>query len=213
MGSSPATAIGSGSGSGTVSTPSSYASLADPTYNGYTEAATAQGVAGISTQEQYNAGIENNYALALNQLTAPELASYTSYLNQLTSADPTQRMSAVAPQVTAIDQQTQQAVQNISQLPRGGANAALTAEAYQSEAAQVGNALNTAYNAAQQQIGNLGEFGVQATESGFGTASSALANSASTLESAAGLKAQQQAAAENLGVGAASGIAGLIGML
>lgn len=124
-------------------------------------------LAGLGGQQAGQAEQEYNYALALNSMTAPELASYTNYLNEMTSADPTQRLAAAAPEVQQIGEQTQQAVNNTANLPRGGANAALTAQAYQTEATNVGNALDTAYTQAQQELGQLGEFGVRGQRQGL----------------------------------------------
>jgi len=187
--------------------------LANPTYNSSPGGGGSFGymtLAGVGTQQQYNAGVQNAYALALNNMTAPELASYTQYLNQMTSADPTQRFAAVAPGAQGVAQQQQAARANIANLPRGGANSYLTGESYIQEASDIGNLINNAYTTAQQQKGQLGEFGVQGTEAGFGTANSALANSASTIGAAVGQKGLQQANTENTLASAAGVITSLL---
>lgn len=233
MGMDPASTIASGSGYASLrnstynpqpSAPPSASynfppsTLADPTYNPNPSGGPAgpygyMTLAGVGTQQGYNAGVENNYALALNQMTAPELASYTQYLNQMTSADPTQRMAAVAPAAQSVAQQQEQARKNIANLPRGGANSYLTGESYIQESSDIGSLINQAYTQAQQQKGQLGEFGVQATESGFNVANAALSESAGTIGQAVGLKQNQQAANQAMGIGAAGTIANLIGML
>jgi hypothetical protein len=73
--------------------------------------------------------------------------------------------------------------------------------------------INQAYTQAQQAKGQLGEFGVQGTEAGFGVGNAALAESASTIWSAVNTKYQQQAANESMGIGAAETIASLIPLI
>lgn len=209
MGSTP-TAIGSGQNS-------AYSQFADPSYNPNPTGSSGGSfgymtLAGMGNQQAYNAGVQNSYALGLGRYLAPELAGYTSFLNNMTSADPMTRLATVAPQAEAVSQQQAQARQNIKNLPRGGAQDYLLGQSYIQQSSDIGNLINNAWLQAQQQRGQLGEFGVQATEAGLALANSALSGAASTTNAAVAAKQGKQAANQQTATSAAETIAMMLAM-
>lgn len=97
---------------------------------------------------------------SLRQTSLPAFQSYATYLNQITSNDPSLRTKAAAPVIAQDTAQTKQALNQISQLPRGGESDFLRANAIQSKSADIGNTMNQAFTQGEAAKGKLSADGI-----------------------------------------------------
>ena len=98
----------------------------------------------------YYGTAEATQGATLSAAADQNLNAYTNLLTEGISSDPTVRMAQAAPGITAQEQQTQSALQNIASLPRGGAQDYLAGQAYISEASNVSDLINQAYIGARE---------------------------------------------------------------
>lgn len=101
------------------------------------------------------------FAKDVKDTTWPMMKDYTKWLTDLTSADPSTRFAAVAPQAMDISAQTEGAKRQIANLPRGGEQNYLMASAEMGEAGSIGRLLTELYTRAQEAKGQVGEWGAQ----------------------------------------------------
>lgn len=92
--------------------------------------------------------------------TQPLFTSALQYLQDITSPDSSARMAAAAPMITDITNQTQGAVQQTQNLPRGGERDYLAAQAAQTGASNVSNALVQAFTQGQAAKIAVGQQGI-----------------------------------------------------
>lgn len=117
------------------------------------------------------------------QYSWPEIADFASWLDQMTSPDATARMTAAGSQIADITSQTEATKSSIKNLPRGGEQDYLLANADQAKSTAIGNLLTSEFASAETAKGTLGEWGVGTTMQGF--------MEASNIEGAAGNLAMQ----------------------
>lgn len=152
---------------------------------------SAQNAAQVQSGQAFNtANMVQSGANDIYNLTQPELQSFVTYLNSLTSPNSATRMAAVAPAITDITNQTQGAIQQIKNLPRGGEQDYLEAQAAQTGATNVSNLLSSAYTQAEQEMGKLGQQGFQDWLQASGEAGNLELGAATSSLSLADLKAQ-----------------------
>lgn len=157
----------------------------------------------------YQGNAESTQAKSITAAGDQNINAYTKLLQEGISSDPTVRVAQAAPGIQAAESQTNQAVKNISTLPRGGAQDYLTGQAYISEASNVGNLIDQAYNSDISALGQLGQNEAQLGLSGEQAAVNANATAAS-ITGAAVQGHNQQKAADQLSVGEdISALAGL----
>ena len=118
----------------------------------------------------YYGSAEGQQGATLSNAADQNLNAYTTLLRQGISSDPTVRMAQAAPGIKAQEQQTQQALNSIATLPRGGAADYLSGQAYISEASNVSDLINQAYNQDLAAIGNLGVTEAQQGLAGYNAA-------------------------------------------
>jgi hypothetical protein len=87
----------------------------------------------------------------------PALQSLSQYYNQITSSDPAMRTKAAAPVIAQDTAQSNQALNRIATMPRGGEQNALRADVVQKQAGDVGNTLNKLFTEGQTAKGELGQ--------------------------------------------------------
>jgi hypothetical protein len=104
----------------------------------------------------YAGNEENTQAQSITQAGDQNINAYTAALQAGISSDPTVRTAQAAPGIQAAEAQTAAAEQNIATLPRGGAQNYLAGNAYISEASNVGDLIDQAYNSDLTALGNLG---------------------------------------------------------
>ena len=112
----------------------------------------------------YYGTAEATQGATLSAAADQNLNAYTNLLTEGISPDPTVRMEQASSGITAQEQQTQSALQNIASLPRGGAQDYLAGQAYISEASNVSDLINQAYSA---DLSALGQLGVQEAQMGL----------------------------------------------
>lgn len=131
------------------------------------------------------------YLGALQGLTWPQLEQYSQYLTGMTSTDPTQRMAAAGPAIGDISKLTQGTLSSLSNLPRGGQQDYLKAQALQGQQGQIGDIMTNLYTQARGAQGQFGEAGIGQFLSGLEQAQMGWGNAANIFGQLADLKGKQ----------------------
>jgi len=149
----------------------------------------------------YIANEENTQGQSITAAGDASLNTYSTLLNEGISSDPTVRMAQAAPGVQAQEAQTASAVQDISTLPRGGAQNYLEGQAYISEASNVGSLIDQAYNSDLTALGNLGtteaQLGLSGEQAAVGSNATAASITGAAVQGHNTQKAADQAAVAN----------------
>ena len=127
---------------------------------------------------QNQGNLVNTFTGAGAPFAWPEIAAFSSWLDQLTSKDPTARMTAAAPQIADITAQNEGFKKSIANLPPGGEKNYLLAEGDIAKSSSIANLLTSEFAQAQAAKGALGQWGVGTQLQGMGEAAN--------IESAAG---------------------------
>jgi hypothetical protein len=168
-------------------------------------------LAGLGNEQQTLALDALGQAENISGITSPALTGYAQFLNAMTSSDPATRTAAAAPAIQTEEQQQSKARQNIAaNTPRGGAQNYLEGQSYIQEAGDISGFINNAWLSAEQQQGQLGEWGTQATQQGLGLSESGLGGAAGTTGSALNLKYGVKSANE---AASSAGIDAILGAL
>lgn len=130
----------------------------------------AAAASGTVAWNQAQGNTVNTFTGQLYPFAVPEVQNWATWLSQLTSPDPTARMTAAAPQIADITAVEQGNLNQLSNLPRGGEQDYLKANASQNAATQISNLLTGEYAAAQQAQGALGERNIANIFQGTGEA-------------------------------------------
>lgn len=146
---------------------------------------SGRGTSGLTGAAKGSAAWLSNQGNLVNTFTGagapfawPEIAAFSSWLDQLTSKDPTARMTAAAPQIADITSQAEGFKKSIANLPPGGEKNYLLAEGDIAKSSSIANLLTSEFAQAQAAKGALGQWGVGTQLQGMGEAAN--------IESAAG---------------------------
>lgn len=138
-------------------------------------------------------------------LTLPGMKTALSHYQDLASGDSNAIFRAVAPSVSAIDSQTKQAKQNITNtMPRGGEQNLALEEADISKGSAISNVVNQSYEGAFPALATLAGQGVGLSNNEVANAIAAFGGASNT----AGNLANQQAAGKESMLGFIGSLAG-----